>query len=103
MLVVLIIVTIVFVIFLFNALRLGKQEDILMEKLFAIEEDKMILNHLEEYTNPNKRYQRIKDLKEDKVQTKLFKNNQEEIDILEALESVKEVYRKDIECKEKNL
>ena len=39
MLVILIIVAIVFVIFLFNALRLGKQEDVLMEKLFTIKED----------------------------------------------------------------
>lgn len=98
-----IIIAIVFVIFLFNALRLGKQEDVLMDKLFTIKEDEIILNHLEEYTNPNKRYQRIKDLEENRVQTKLFKNNKEEIDILKSLEEIKKVYKKDIEDIQKTL
>lgn len=97
------IVVIVFVIFLFNALRLGKQEDILMEKLFTIKEDEIILNHLEEYTKADKRYKRIKDLEEDRVQTKLFKNNKEEIDILKSLEEIKKIYKKDIEDIQKTL
>lgn len=103
MLVILIIVAIVFVIFLFNALRLGKQEDVLMEKLFTIKEDEIILNHLEEYTKADKRYKRIKDLEENKVQTKLFKNNKEEIDILKSLEEIKKIYKKDIEDIQKTL
>ena len=97
------IVVIVFVIFLFNALRLGKQEDVLMEKLFAIKEDEIILNHLEEYTKADKRYKRIKDLEEDRVQTKLFKNNKEEIDILKSLEEIKKIYKKDTEDIQKTL
>ena len=103
MLIILIIVAIVFVIFLFNALKLGKQEDILMEKLFTIKEDEIILNHLEEYTKAEKRYKRIKDLEEDRVQTKLFKNNKEEIDILKSLEEIKKIYKKDIEDIQKTL
>lgn len=85
------------IVFIFKAVQLGKQEDLLMEKLSTIEEDKRMLALLEGYTDPNKRYQRIKDLKEGKVTTKLFKDNQEEVDILESLESIKEIYRKDIE------
>lgn len=98
-----IIIAIVFVIFLFNALRLGKQEDVLMDKLFTIKEDEIILNHLEEYTKADKRYKRIKDLEEDRVQTKLFKNNKEEIDILKSLEEIKKIYKKDIEDIQKTL
>lgn len=98
-----IIIAIVFVFFLFSALKSGKQEDILMEKLFTIKEDEIILNHLEEYTKADKRYKRIKDLEEDRVQTKLFKNNKEEIDILKSLEEIKKIYKKDIEDIQKTL